>query len=360
MRGIPIPTNLDIDDRLIEEAQKLGHHWTQKEVVTVDITGASGGWGGEARAYNSLKQLTCLSYTTTCPSISPPPNFTYTYPSTNNNGKLTSQTDGTTGETVTYAYDALNRLLSASTSDSVWGQSFSYDGFGNLTGTSGTGTAPSFTKTYDYKNHLGGEDANGNPSSIYLPADGSSFAATYDVENRLVATGSGAIHYSYAPGNKRVWRGVTGSSPADEVTFWSVSGQKLAAYGLSLSGSTLIATQASANLYLGGKLIKNAGGWVYADRLGSIGKFYPYGVERPSATTNGTEKFTGYFRDAETGNDYAINRYQSPGLAGRFITPDPSQGTYANPANPGRFPGTCFTHTSKAIPLTMSTASALT
>ncbi len=88
------------------------------------------------------------------------------------------------------------------------------------------------------------------------------------------------------------------------------------------------------NYYFGGKLIKNAGGWVYADRLGSIGKFYPYGVERPSATTNGTEKFTGYFRDAETGNDYAINRYQSPGL-GRFITPDPSQGTYANPANPG-------------------------
>lgn len=25
----------------------------------------------------------------------------------------------------------------------------------------------------------------------------------------------------------------------------------------------------------------------------------------PSATTNGTEKFTGYFRDAESGNDYA-------------------------------------------------------
>jgi RHS repeat-associated protein len=51
-------------------------------------------------------------------------------------------------------------------------------------------------------------------------------------------------------------------------------------------------------------------------------KFFPYGVERPSPPSlNDTEKFTGYFRDAETGNDYADQRYMSPGM-GRFITPD--------------------------------------
>jgi RHS repeat-associated protein len=66
-------------------------------------------------------------------------------------------------------------------------------------------------------------------------------------------------------------------------------------------------------------MIKSEKGWVYTDRLGSIGKFYPYGVERPSATANGTEKFTGYFRDAETGLDYADQRYESPGT-GRFLT----------------------------------------
>src|SRR6266481_9737860 len=33
----------------------------------------------------------------------------------------------------------------------------------------------------------------------------------------------------------------------------------------------------------------------------SIGKFYPYGVERPSATQNDKEKFTGYLRDSATG-----------------------------------------------------------
>lgn len=32
-----MPTNLAIDDRLIEEAQRLGHHRTKKEAVTVAL-----------------------------------------------------------------------------------------------------------------------------------------------------------------------------------------------------------------------------------------------------------------------------------------------------------------------------------
>lgn len=80
-------------------------------------------------------------------------------------------------------------------------------------------------------------------------------------------------------------------------------------------------------------MIKNAGGYLVADRLGSIGHFYPYGLEKPSATTNGTEKFTGYLRDAETGNDYAINRYHVPGT-GQFLTPDPYIAS-AGPTDPG-------------------------
>jgi Arc/MetJ family transcription regulator len=32
-----MPTNLAIDDRLIEEAQKLGHHRTKRETVTAAL-----------------------------------------------------------------------------------------------------------------------------------------------------------------------------------------------------------------------------------------------------------------------------------------------------------------------------------
>ena len=90
---------------------------------------------------------------------------------------------------------------------------------------------------------------------------------------------------------KGTWTGGAGNwtRGTDEITFFSVSGQKLAAYALTTVSGTgspqFYATQSETNYYFGGKLIKNANGWVYSDRLASIGKFYPYGIERPSATT---------------------------------------------------------------------------
>ena len=130
------------------------------------ITGASGGWYGETLTYNSIKQLTSLA--------SSGVSIAYNYPSSNNNGKIGSQTDSVSGETVSYTYDSLNRLITAQNQTGftpLWGQSYSYDGFGNLTGTSVTqGSAPTLSATYDVNNHAGGEDANGNPpTSICLP-----------------------------------------------------------------------------------------------------------------------------------------------------------------------------------------------
>jgi RHS repeat-associated protein len=282
----------------------------------------------ETRTYNSMLQLTQL----TNGSV----NINYSYPSTQNNGKISSQTDNISGEQVVYTYDALNRLASATATSGSWGQSYSYDGFANLTGqTVTTGSAPSYSVTPNpATNVVGSADANGNNTA----AIGGAYP-TYDVENRLTLVGYQGVQYSYATGNKRVWRGLwtSGTLTTDEVTFWSATGQKLATYQLSVSSAnapcypqtweecfsgTMVANQSSTNYYFGGKLIKNAGGYVGADRLGSIGKYYPYGQEKPSATTNGTEKFTGYFRDAETGLDYADQRYHNPGT-GRFMTPDP-------------------------------------
>ncbi len=61
-------------------------------------------------------------------------------PTGTNNGKISSQYDAISGETVTYAYDSLNRLLSAS--GSGWNQSFGYDGFGNLVSKTGSNSPP--------------------------------------------------------------------------------------------------------------------------------------------------------------------------------------------------------------------------
>jgi RHS repeat-associated protein len=149
----------------------------------------------------------------------------------------------------------------------------------------------------------------------------------YDVENR-VAEANG-VKYAYSPDNLRIWRG---SATLDELTVYSM-GQKLGAYNLSVNNGALVATCTGYYEYFGGKMIKNAGGYINQDRLGSIGKFFPYGQERPSATSNGKEKFATYFRDSETGLDYADNRYHSSG-DGRFLTPDPFGGS-AKLADPG-------------------------
>jgi RHS repeat-associated protein len=258
----------------------------------------------------------------------------------------------------------LNRLASATATNNSWGQSYGYDGFGNLTDQNViAGSAPAYHVVYSAStNRQTGEcaDANGNIGGCGYYSGGS---YVYDVENRVVANAGPypGYAYSYAPGNKRVWRGnwtPDGNGgynlTTDEVTVWSVTGQKLGAYQLagcsypayspncdythsSFSAPVMVANQGGAWYYFGGKLIKNGSGYLGTDRLGSIGKFYPYGQEKPSATTNGTEKFTGYLRDSETGLDYAVNRYHQPGM-GRFLTADPYQangGGNGNPKDPG-------------------------
>jgi RHS repeat-associated protein len=288
----------------------------------------------ETRTYSNLFQLTRI----TVPGAL---DIQYAYSAAQNNGKIASQTDVISGEQVTYAYDALNRLASAVTSDNAsvtqWGQSYNYDGFGNLTDQNVIkGSAPTMHVAYNYlTNRQTGDaaDANGNLGTNYV----------YDIENRLLQAGTGAPQYAYDAGGQRVWRG--SASPAmDEITYWSGS-QKLAAYQVVVNGSAINFTLTGTNAYFGGRLIAkgtvNLGGTndkvtlasVKSDRLGSFGKFYPYGLEKPSATTNDTEKFTGYFRDAATGLDYANARYHQPGV-GRFMTPDPFGGS-AKRRNPG-------------------------
>jgi len=223
---------------------------------------------------------------------------------------------------------------------------YNYDGFGNLTAITGT-QANSWS--YDpATNHGPYSDANGNGMSA---ASGGAY--TYDVENRIIATGAanGSYTYGYAPGNKRLWRAnfhydsnfQQQMPTTDEITFWSPRGQKLATYQLGIQWTTssadgtacvtsFYATQTATNYYFGGKRIKNAPGNVFSDRLGSIGKYYPYGTDR-SGTPSSGEKFTGYNQDSETGLDYAVNRYQQPG-SGRFLTPDPYMAS-GGPGDPG-------------------------
>jgi RHS repeat-associated protein len=263
-------------------------------------------WGGlrEVRQYNQLQQLTRI--TTTQPQQGTTwMDMQYIYVAGANNGRVTQTLDGVTGDTQAFGYDALNRLVSV-TSSLGNNESMAYDGFGNLTSMNGV----SYTVDATTNRRTGGDgtttyDANGNVTQWGQAGYG------WDIENRM--TSNGAV---YDPWGKRVGVGT-------QAYFYSLSGQRL-------TGPN------GVNRYFGGKLIQSNGVGVATDRLGSVRAngngdrmvYTAYGAERTS-TADGREKFGTYFRDG-TGLDYADQRYY--GDSGRFLSVDP--GNAGDPTNP--------------------------
>ncbi len=313
---------------------------------------------GDTRSYNILGQLTRI----TGGGI----DLEYVYTAGQNNGRIAQQIDHVSGEQVTYQYDQLNRLSHAETLDNSWGYTYTYDGFGNLTGKIVTKGAAipgmtGFTAAYDpATNHGSGYDANGNaPVNGECPSGG-----CYDVENRLrnpfvapswgfYILGSG--NYVYDPWGKRVaWRHETDSSDTGletkcELYIYGISGQRVASYGCGYQaqdggGSVFQWTLKGYNVYFAGHMIQSNGVSVTTDRLGSVRKngnsetfkYLPYGEELTS-TPDGREKFATYLRDSGVGGDYGLDyadqRYYDRG-SGRFLTPDPGGVSTADPMNP--------------------------
>jgi hypothetical protein len=89
----------------------------------------------EARQYNALQQLIGATVPGNGATVM---NMQYGYSPTQNNGRILQSIDAVLNETVNYTYDSLNRLSTAISTSGSMNQQFSYDGFGNLTGTLGT------------------------------------------------------------------------------------------------------------------------------------------------------------------------------------------------------------------------------
>src|SRR6185312_464775 len=195
-------------------------------------------------------------------TLTPVGSLQYSYSGTqNNNGQITQVDDQISKETIVYQYDSLKRLTSAvSTPDtgspvSAWTQTYSYDGFGNLTGRVQNGT--SYPISIDSgTNRISGAsyDLNGN-----LTEGGT---VTYDVSNRMlsyaVSLGGATDWYGYAPDNKRIYH--KKSDGTEEWTFWGARGENLGKWSFSYhwdsdSESYVGDFHATAsNVYLAGKL----------------------------------------------------------------------------------------------------------
>jgi RHS repeat-associated protein len=310
-------------------------------------------------------------------------NLTYNYQATagqsgtgttaGNAGQLMSVggTINGTNESATYTYDLQGRLTTSNqtSNGSSMQQRFSYDRWGNRTGVwdavSGgvqiqsitlqqSGGAPtnritsvtnqSTTLNYTY-------DAAGN-----ITNDGA-HSYTYDSENRLVSVDGGATaQYSYDHQNRR-WKKAIGQTTTHYV--WQES-QVLAEHnGITgavqvdyiYSSSRMIAkVEAGVRWYF---LSDRMSLRVAMDTSGNIigrQSHLAFGEDFAESGTQQKHHFTSYDRDDETGNDYAINRNYSPKV-GRFMRPDPKQGSMSKPQDWNRYSYVVNDPTNKQDPL---------
>ena len=297
--------------------------------------------GTEARTYDDYFRLTRIQAQGL--------DLSYAYPAAGQDtGRITAETRTVSGTstTVSYTYDQLNRLSTATSvtgGDTNWGLSFGYDVYGNRTGqtvTAGGQGVPNFQVAFDNNNQMFGfnYDANGNQ----LTAPGGATLG-YDADNRMTSYNSSSVadYYEYHPSGWRV--GKAPYNAAGTLYLHGPGGQFLCSY-TSTSGGTY-----TEPIYFAGRLLYTmtagadaSGNWagvdtIQTDRLGSVRgvnggsttrNYYPFGEEigGPVQGDASQYKFASTYRDSATGLDYAVNRYYASGM-GRFLAADLSGGS---------------------------------
>jgi RHS repeat-associated protein len=295
----------------------------------------------ETRSYNANSQLASINWANSFYNQASG-SIQYSYPATQNNGQIKQAADSISGETTVYQYDALKRLTSAS--NSAWNETFSYDGFGNLTGKTLNGTLQSIPVS-GLTNQLMSAtyDSNGNMTS------GSGATIAYNEDNRMssaVETSGGAEYYYYTPDGKRFWRQMANGDT--QYTLYGAYGEQLGTWGFYPQDRAVSVNFGGRRIWQGASYnsANGSAGAIFPDRIGSnryndaatsTMSFYPYGDEITSSAPDQL-KFATYTRDSYTGFDYADQRFYAS-TYGRFNTPDPfrSSAKLRNPLSWNRY-----------------------
>ncbi|HXO00272.1 MAG TPA: RHS repeat-associated core domain-containing protein [Candidatus Acidoferrales bacterium] len=279
--------------------------------------------------------------------------YTYNFSlGSSDNGNVTGITNNVdTTRSQSFTYDHLNRILTAETTSTYatspthcWGESYTYDQWGNLTAigvastsyNSCTQESLSVTVSTLGNNQLSATgfsyDASGN-----MLTD-SRHTYTWNAENQLKSVDGTTYTYTYDGDGHRVeksngklyWYG-TGSDPLMET---DLSGNLTDEY-IFFGGKRIARRDSSGNIvyYAADHLGTSR---VVASSAGAIldqSDFYPFGGERVlSASSGNTYKFTSKERDTESNLDNFGARYDSS-ILGRFMSPDPKPAS-AHAVNP--------------------------
>jgi len=232
-----------------------------------------------------------------------------------------------------------------------WGQSYTFDGFGNLLAQAVTkGSAPAMSLSVSGTTNriiTSGFSYYANGNMATMPQ----WSGSYDKEGRLVdATHSlnGSESYEYDASGLRIWKSTT----TEAFVFYGPGGQRLANCRISgMQYWTGFTFDCKPITYFAGQVVTGegdnaiGGNWGRAaDRMGSTraapwgydqfshgveaSSYFPYGQAR-----TGGSVFASYLPNTTTSTMYAMNREYSA-VYGRFLTPDPYQAS-GGPADPG-------------------------
>ncbi|MGH9393804.1 MAG: RHS repeat-associated core domain-containing protein [Terriglobales bacterium] len=241
--------------------------------------------------------------------------------------------------TCSYSHDDLGRVASVSC-PGIWGQTFSFDPFGNLAKTGNDG-GTSFSASFNLSNQIGSVggysgayDPNGN--LLNDPSQSMSTVNAFDTENRAVTFEGVNVLYD------ALGRAV--EADGHEIVYGPDGGKLAVMSGTSLYRADIPLPGGAEAVYMAGGLTA----FRHADQLGSaplastqartvwsaVG-YAPYG--EPFSSTGSDRSFTGQKQDiapSQGGGQYDFLMREYSPVQGRWWTPDPAALAAVDPNNP--------------------------
>jgi RHS repeat-associated protein len=280
---------------------------------------------------------------------------------TNDNGNVNGITNCLdANRTQHFDYDGLNRIFHGYSSGPNWGEIYSRDTWGNLTGIGPYAGNPGETlsTSASVQNQLSGfgYDAAGN-----MISNGSA-SYLYDAENRLSTFGV-TYSYVYDGDGERVEK-CSNSNCTTGTMYWTGVGSD------TLLETDITGAGTEEYIFFGGRRVARRDipsaniHYYFSDHLGTHATvqsgdgstceqdmdFYPYGgVQKDYCPTVAQNyKFTGKERDTESGLDMFGARYYGNSV-GRFMTPDPKTVSRLRIADPQQWNMYAYTRNNPAV-----------
>ena len=242
---------------------------------------------------------------------------------------ITDQINSANSQTCSYTHDDLSRVANVNCG-SAWGQTFTYDPFGNLTKSGSSAWMPGYNNNNRFTLAGTSYDSNGN-----LTNDATNTYA-YDVNGNVITLNGTAIVYDAL--DRMVQEGSTSllMGPLSSKPLASMSGQTVNERFVALPG---------------GAMMRSSWGYRHGDWLGSVrlqtsfsqtlvydSAYAPFGENYAGAGTHSDVAFTQGSTDSlgrllsTSLYDFDFRKYAQ--AQGRWISPDPSGMAAADPTNP--------------------------